>query len=415
MSLTTSIVKQDVFGNKRFHVVSLTFDSSYPTGGESLSARNCGLSQIDHIQFEPAHGMSFEYDHTNAKVKTFRRVPPIVKEELVALTAGATYSTGTLKFPYAFIISVMSHDGVGLRVINGACNPVTTTVSVTSPVKGECPTLSILNTDGYTSLVVTYITQAWQDVFENIVHAKLLEVAGTATVMSRVSGHANLSFTVGTPDVIKLGEVALAIQNITCVTELGVASAHDPVYAGATAATKEAEVDFTDAADSNLTTVSIVTTDNVNAVGHAVYIDYIRRPASGFLFDRWIEEDDCTPSTDVCTISTGVALGGQCQNLLLFGTCQQLPSNTGKTPRLLATIGGGGAVSTSILNVQPTLWPTERGTANTFTQGSDGDDTHLKPTYVWGFESEIETVPLEVKDGTNLASLSGVRAIVIGS
>ncbi len=412
MSLTVTIDNQDIFGNKRVNDCSIGFDSSYPTGGESLSARNFGLSGIDLVLFEAAHGMTFEYDHTNNKVKAFRQAPPIVWEELVTITAGTTYDTGTLKYPYAFIISVMSHSGVGLRVVNGACNPVTTTVAVTSPEKGVCPTLTTLGSDAYTSLVVTYVTQAWQDVFENVVHAKLI-TAG-ATTMSRVTGHANLAFTVGTPDVIALGEVALAIQNITCVTAAGVVSAYDPCYKGVTSATKEAEVDFTDAGYSDLTTCSVVTTDNLQL--GTIYVDYIKLPSSGFLYDRWIEEDACTPSSDIITVSTGVSLGGQCQNLLLFGTCQQFPSATTKTARLIASIGGGGAVGTDILLVQPTLWPTVQGTANTFTFGSTHDDAVLaKPTYVWGWEWEIPgLVPLEVRNGSNLSSLTDVKCIVIG-
>jgi hypothetical protein len=410
MSLTTTILRQDNIGNKRMHTIATDFDSSYPTGGESLSPRDCGLSEIDHIQFEPAHGLSFEYDHTNNKVKVYRGVRPIIWEEIVTLTLGTTYDTGTLKYPYAFIISVMSNSGVGLRVVNGACNPVTTTVAVTNPVKGVCPTLTTLHTDSYTSLVVTYITQAWQDVFENVVHAKL--VTAGATTMSRVSGHADLAYTVATPDRIALGEVACAIQNVTCVTAAGVVSAYDPCYKGVTSATGEFALDFTHGSYSNLTVLSVVTTDDLQL--GTIYVDYIRLPSSGFLYDRWLEEDDCTPSGDVITISTGVA---QCQNLLLFGTCQQLPSATLKTARLISTIGGGGGVSTDLLLVQPTLWPTVQATANTFTFGSGHDDAvHAKLTYVWGWEWEIPgLVPLEVRDGTNLASLTDVRAMVIGS
>jgi hypothetical protein len=402
MALTVSIDKQDVFGSKRVNHCTIGFDSSYPTGGESLTARNLGLSGVDLVLFEPALGHTFEYDHTNLKAKVYRQAPPIVFEEIVTLTHGTTYSTATLKYPHAFIMYISAGD-VGVKVVNGNCNPPTTCIAVTDPVEGVCPTLTSLHADAYTTLKVTYVTQAWRDVFENVVHAKLLTGA-------RVAGHADLSFTAGTPDVIKLGEVAAAIQNITWVTAAGVVTAIDPVAKGVTSATLEAEVDFTDAGASDLTTVSIVTTDNVNAAGDVVYIDYIRLPSSGFLYDRWVEEDACTPSTDVITISTGV---GYCQNLLLFGTCGQFPAATTKSAKLIAT---AATVGTDINLVKPTLWNTVGSTANTFTFGSSHDDAVLHyPTYIWGWPWEIEGVaPLEVRAGTNLSSLTGVKCMVIG-
>jgi len=66
MALTVTIGKTDVFGNKRCHIVDVAFDTSYPTGGESLTARDCGMAVIDFALFEPSGGYTFEYDHTNS-------------------------------------------------------------------------------------------------------------------------------------------------------------------------------------------------------------------------------------------------------------------------------------------------------------------------------------------------------------
>jgi hypothetical protein len=68
MALTVTILDMTVIGNKRLHTFKLAFDSSYPTGGMSLPASKLGLKAIDFIDFEDASGLSFEYDHTNAKV-----------------------------------------------------------------------------------------------------------------------------------------------------------------------------------------------------------------------------------------------------------------------------------------------------------------------------------------------------------
>ncbi len=71
MALTITIKSLTVIGNKRSSTGYIAFDSSYPTGGESLVPRNIGLSVIDSISFEPNSGYFFQYDYTNKKVKVY--------------------------------------------------------------------------------------------------------------------------------------------------------------------------------------------------------------------------------------------------------------------------------------------------------------------------------------------------------
>lgn len=82
LTITTPVEGADtVFGNKRVKVRDIEFDSSYPTGGESLVASDVGLTKIE--QFIP-HGpagnsdgtastlaVNVRYDHTNEKVQAF--------------------------------------------------------------------------------------------------------------------------------------------------------------------------------------------------------------------------------------------------------------------------------------------------------------------------------------------------------
>lgn len=56
-------------GNKQTSEGTLTFDASYPAGGEALAASLVGLNVIDHIQFNQGEdGYIFEWDKTNGKV-----------------------------------------------------------------------------------------------------------------------------------------------------------------------------------------------------------------------------------------------------------------------------------------------------------------------------------------------------------
>ncbi len=49
MALTVSRVTRSTFGNKRIVIADVTFDSSYPTGGESLTASDVGLRKIEAV------------------------------------------------------------------------------------------------------------------------------------------------------------------------------------------------------------------------------------------------------------------------------------------------------------------------------------------------------------------------------
>jgi len=67
ISLTSNIVT--VFGDRRIIVADLDLDSSYRNGGESLTAANFGLFEINYIDFNcDADGYMLEYDYSEAKV-----------------------------------------------------------------------------------------------------------------------------------------------------------------------------------------------------------------------------------------------------------------------------------------------------------------------------------------------------------
>tara|TARA_R110000824_G_scaffold387918_1_gene583327 strand:- start:379 stop:807 length:429 start_codon:yes stop_codon:yes gene_type:complete len=71
-------------GNKRTTIANFDFDSSYPTGGETLTPANLGLRVIEHIDIFPQGGATFEYDYTNEKV--LARFPGFTIEGAGSLT-----------------------------------------------------------------------------------------------------------------------------------------------------------------------------------------------------------------------------------------------------------------------------------------------------------------------------------------
>jgi len=80
MALTFANLTRDV-SSKRLHRGTITFDSSYPTGGESLTPSEVNLHTIERISFEPVAftvdtlvvTLVADYDYTNKKVRVFEQ------------------------------------------------------------------------------------------------------------------------------------------------------------------------------------------------------------------------------------------------------------------------------------------------------------------------------------------------------
>lgn len=59
-------------GHRRGVIVDVDFDSSYPTGGESLTASDLGFAgTVDLLLAEPQSGYVFEYDRVNSKLLAY--------------------------------------------------------------------------------------------------------------------------------------------------------------------------------------------------------------------------------------------------------------------------------------------------------------------------------------------------------
>ena len=59
-------------GGLKGRVVEITFDSSYATGGEALTAADCGMSSIVQLLAHENSGRVFEYDYANSKLKAYQ-------------------------------------------------------------------------------------------------------------------------------------------------------------------------------------------------------------------------------------------------------------------------------------------------------------------------------------------------------
>jgi len=71
MALTFVDDARSVIRNKRMVVASVTFDSSYPTGGEPLVAADLGLGSIDYLSATTDGSNAIVWDKANNKLKAY--------------------------------------------------------------------------------------------------------------------------------------------------------------------------------------------------------------------------------------------------------------------------------------------------------------------------------------------------------
>lgn len=70
MTLAYTDITRTVWGDKRAALVTVTFDNSYPTGGEAVAASDVGLTAIDHVIAAPLVSVDNDvyWDGPNSKL-----------------------------------------------------------------------------------------------------------------------------------------------------------------------------------------------------------------------------------------------------------------------------------------------------------------------------------------------------------
>ena len=155
MAVTVSRVWQEELGTNGITQLAITatdvtMDSSYATGGESVSAANLGLASIIWAQPAAADGYTFEFDHANAKLIAYGGnpgTPGIVDDSDTASTAGADLQIA-ISDHVADAIEENGWNGVigRFEAINGG-NADVHTNQVGTAVAATNPTFSVWDND----------------------------------------------------------------------------------------------------------------------------------------------------------------------------------------------------------------------------------------------------------------------------
>ena len=340
---------------------NVAFDNSYAYGGETFDYTLQAMEAADRVVIEPQGGYSFEYDYTNKKIKVFHAAPYMVVEEKHTIATNAI----TLDYPAAYIMSV-AQANAPLHITDAdatlAANQCKPTADFAAGVRGGLTFHAGLSGAVY----VTYITQAWKDVWDNLVQGE------TVTITTH-SG--NLAYD------------ACAIQSIRSSAGTTPANSVLMLDKSDTAATGEAMVDFTPATGN--TQLVFATADAITAA----VVSYIKCPSSGFLADRFVEAETFTASSNVNTPA---------YPMLLWGFAGQCPENGVATERII-NIGGTQGANEAFIN-----WWHSDTIVDMYDAGS-GEGTYIK-----GRPFELDLEPLEVRNATDLSGLSAVKVEVIG-
>lgn len=224
---------------------------------------------------------------------------------------------------------------------------------------------------------LTYVTQAWKEVWENVVQDEDVVVASGAT---------------------------------SCLAN----SASAIMYADRTSATAAAMtlIDEDDTAASGEIAVYLnqaltnIKASNANENGKTVRFTYLKTPASGFLADRAFDNEAATKAGgDPFTNTFDYPI-------LLWGYTGQVPVNGGVTQRLLPYLGTPAAGN----GVLDWFTPGIRGAAAPLAGTVFGckSDVTVTGAGIWGALSEIPQGTLEVPNGEDLSVLGEFDVMIIG-
>jgi len=373
MSLTISNKIHQLDGNKRATQATLTFDSSYAYGGESLTPGNLGLSSMERLEINPVSGYSFEYDATNEKLKVYEPyvVPLIVHDEQQTIASNAI----TLDYPAAAILSIAGATQSQMLIEPSDTLAANECQLAAAMSEGVCPTINFhASTSGV--IKVTYITQAWKEVWDNRV---------ASADFSTTTHVADLD------DTICFIESCLALDTSGAVVN----SLNKFVRGGDAADAGECEVDWSDsgATTAGDTTLTFNATDAVTDIK----LTYIKLPATGFLKQRFIEDEDLTIASNV---------GASKYPILFPALCNQIPDYTAaneRDPHYLQMPEGDAVGTAQEFRID---WHLTKTLAGNQIALQDGSSDAVSLSYVYGVPSEVpRNLRREVTSGTDLSSL----------
>ena len=330
-----------------------TFDAAPWTYGTNKLAKDAdGTNTLTHDTFAAVIGRTYRLSYTISNWTVGTVTPTLGGVAGTAVGADGTYTEE---------ITATTTDGLVF------------TPSNTSRFTIDSITVYDLSEPVY----LTYVTQAWKDVWDNLVQDETKTLATGANTLT--SGNKILA-------CMYIDQTTATAAALTMIDE------DDTVASG--------EIDL----KLNSATAQFTAHSGQNA--KAVKTTYIKVPSSGFLADRLFTNETATKAGgDPYTNTFDYPI-------LIWAYTGQVPINGGATQRLI-DYAGTPAAGEAVID-----WftPGARGAGAPATGTVIGTKSNVTATGagVWGTINEIQNLqPLEIKDGVDLSGIS-TRLMLIG-
>jgi len=394
-ALTITNEETEIWGGHIVKFFDVAFDSSYAYDGEALTKASRGFSKLDKVIVFGKGNYQFEYDMTNEKVKVFGPAPPIIYEEEHTADAAGQF---TLDYPAAFIVSLVRSGGTPYAIIYSGATTVGSEQACLSAAISDNVRTGISAYVPSVAYKVTYVTQAWGDIYELLVQNEAM--TGTGVTRHTISGN--------------------TIFGVMCVKQDGAVSGVTPIDLADTAATGEMGIDFGENAASGATQAYCLIATSSNQY----YITYLKDPPEGsWLQDRWVGNEDATSGTSIMSLDRPLLLwliGGygmsngdasfqiveeDQQGFYKTGGSADQTHATSGTSEMYTSWGYRGPAATGAAPTAGQVWAVFESGSMSLTHAS----------YLFGHPWEIPNLQLlEIQNGRDLSGLNGVRVIMIG-
>mgnify|MGYP001589643368 CR=1 FL=1 len=360
-------------------VTDITFDSSYPQGGESVTLRQLGLSvMLRNLQVTGApSGYSFGYNPTTKKLQVFRPGPVVVTEATGTFTAGVAY---TLKKIPGYILAIRGTAGsTGVKRII----PSTKTPGANQVAVNWTTGVMTWGDAAITAATIVYVPRG---------------VPGFTTDLLVVEE----SVTVGPPSAVQVGTLANRAAAICAVWNNEDDTLMTYVPVGETPTGSSVAIDINNSGNTIITVPAATISDGAAKL-IVTYLKFTGNPLTAGL--NWRDQADWTVTSD--TVGPGTDAAWDVAGLVIPGFGQQIVGETGAAANLQAIlVDAAGATAANVA-----VWDPSRNTISFL--NADSYVTIEIPLLYFSAEM-FGTITEEVPDGTDLSFLSAIRFVAEG-
>ena len=367
LTVTARPSLEDVHGRIRHTVRDCDFDTSYPDGGEALTARTLGLAVVEECPDVAVNGHVVHYDITNALLQVFKQGPPVRIEASGTIVAGATY---TLRYLPGYVLGVrVTAGGVtgAFRVIPTGETPATTEVAL----NWTTGVMTFLAGDAVTALTVVYIPR---------------HVPGFTTNLLTIDEVVDVT--------TDSGNLAARAAAICCVWDDSNNNPLTIVPVGEAPGAGACAIDMNNGGNTTITVNAAGTTDSLKVT----YLEFAGNPLTAGA--NWVDQADRTVTSNAVSPATDATF--DVNGIVLPGFGQVIVGETGAAGNLQSLmVDPSGTAAANVC-----VWNPSRNSI-TFAAGDAYATAEIPLLY---FSDELHgSILQEVAEGEDLSWLTSVR------